>query len=517
MKKRVISFLLSLIFIFTSAFCLVSCKPENKFTVTFNMGTQYANIRLAKGYEDIPLVQTVSSYKELVEPLFVCDEAYHIGWNDILKNISKTTTLTAAWSNKPLVVEFEPGAVDAVWENGNETVVTNAPASITPPEYSRPGYTLDETWGGINFEALKENITITANWLPNNYNIIFQEADGQNPTFSGDNNLQLNQENRYYKQVTFGEEIGSLPTPIPSGNKKFAGWLLNGTSTGVTSQCVFETPSDAILDAVWLNSNQYALIYENVGLVDNPIFYTLNQTTFKLNKPTKKGYDFIGWTYAGQTTPQQEVYIDTTISDQQVFTAHWQVKTFTISLDALSGGVVDKANVLVSYGQRIGELPIATRDGYDFVGWTTNNKTEVTKNTVWNIDDPSIKLVAKYKRIYTVKFVLKGETEGVMVNCRLVPKSYEGYTLIQSEMEEDTYIWENVREDTRIDNLPSAVAINSEEYKFRSWKYRSSPTSKKTITVKPGLVFCEANFPGSYESGVIVIYAYSFNKWSPFF
>ena len=196
MKKRVISFLLSLIFIFTSVFFLVSCKQENKFTVTFNMGTQYSNIRLAKGYEDVPLVQTVSSYKELVEPLFVCDEAYHIGWNDILKNINKTTTLTAAWSNKPFVIEFEPGAVDAVWEGGNQTIVTNSPSSINPPEYSRPGYTFDETWGGLNFDELKENTVITAKWIPNKYNIVFQESDGQNPNF---NDLEKENRKRWFK------------------------------------------------------------------------------------------------------------------------------------------------------------------------------------------------------------------------------------------------------------------------------------------------------------------------------
>ena len=482
------------------------------------MGTQYENIRIAKGYEDIPLVQTVSSYKELVEPLFVCDDAYHIGWNDMLKNINKNTILTAVWSNKPMVVEFEPGAPDAVLESGNETVVTNSPISIRPPVYSREGYTLDETWGGINFESLKENTVITANWIPNKYNIIFQEADGSNPEFTQTDNLLLNQEtNKYYKQVTFDSEVGYLPTVASSSGKKFAGWMVSDSSIVITSETPYFISSDVTLNAVWMNDNQYLISYVGVGVPNNPMFYTLNEPVFKLNKPTKKGYDFIGWTYEGQTQPQMDAWVDTTSTKVQQFTANWKVKEYTISLDPLSEGVVDKTNIVVTYGQRVGELPIATRAGYDFIGWTTSNKTEVNQATVWTFDDPSIKLIAKYKRIYTIKFKFVGKTEGVEVKCNLVPKSYEGYTLVKSQTEEDTYLWENVREDTRLESLPSAVAINSAEYEFRSWKYRSTPTSKQTKTVKLGAIFCETNFPGSYESGIIVLYTYCFNKWSPYF
>ena len=74
--------------------------------------------------------------------------------------------------------------------------------------------------------------------------------------------------------------------------------------------------------------------------------------------PTRKGYTFTGW------TPE----VAETVTAHATYTATWKVNSYLIHLDA-RGGKVSPENVTVTYGQPVGELPAATREGYDFVGW----------------------------------------------------------------------------------------------------------------------------------------------------
>lgn len=60
----------------------------------------------------------------------------------------------------------------------------------------------------------------------------------------------------------------------------------------------------------------------------------------------------------------------------------WTANTYTLTLDA-GEGTVDPATVTVTYDAAIGELPVPTRDGYEFAGWTDENGVIVTADTVY--------------------------------------------------------------------------------------------------------------------------------------
>lgn len=115
--------------------------------------------------------------------------------------------------------------------------------------------------------------------------------------------------------------------------------------------------------------------------------------------PARKGYTFTGW------TPE----VAETVTAHATYTATWKVNSYLIHLDA-RGGKVSPENVTVTYGQPVGELPAATRDGYDFVGWFDLDGNEYTADTVYTVDD-NITLSAKWTaKDYTVTLDAAGGT-----------------------------------------------------------------------------------------------------------
>ena len=57
---------------------------------------------------------------------------------------------------------------------------------------------------------------------------------------------------------------------------------------------------------------------------------------------------------------------------------------YTVTLDA-NGGTVDPAEINVTYGEALGELPVPTRDGYTFAGWVDENGNAVTAETLYTV------------------------------------------------------------------------------------------------------------------------------------
>ncbi len=99
-----------------------------------------------------------------------------------------------------------------------------------------------------------------------------------------------------------------------------------------------------------------------------------------LPTPTRDGYDFEGW-YTEAKDGVEIVSTDTVdfTSDVTLY-AHWSVVTYQVKFDA-NGGEVDVEFLDVAYNDTYGELPVPTRDGYEFDGWYTSKsgKKEVTE------------------------------------------------------------------------------------------------------------------------------------------
>lgn len=508
--KKLLTVLLSVILAFTSLAGLYACNKDEYFTVTFSPG-EYPNATLADKYTEAHLVQTVKSADELVPPVFVCEEAYHVGWNDLPDNVTEDTTLVAVWYKKEFVIKFVPGAVDATLASGAEEIKTNSTLNIQTPVYQRKGYTMDPTWGGYDFQSINGNVTITAVWLPNTYKIYLEDPDGSELNF-GENALVKTDEKGSYVEAKYDLPIETLPTPQKDG-KTFGAWKMKDVSTKVFNESLYKYDHDVNLEALWVEDNEYLIFYNGVDTTDNPISYSVGDS-FVLNNPSKAGYEFLGWTFEGQTEPTLVARINPSDIGEKEFTAHWRAKTYTIQLDGLENAELDTKYLNLTYGQVVGEMPVPVREGFEFVCWTTKNGTIINEDTIWQIDDTSVILVAKYVRIYTIKFLMHCQVgkvgSKVDVYSDLKSGTYDHLTLVKSETEENTYLLTGVKENTVLPTLPEAEAITKPAdpdgyYAFNSWKHRR-PNGKQVVIYK-GMLINEEMFQGTYESGEIVLFA----------
>ncbi len=113
-------------------------------------------------------------------------------------------------------------------------------------------------------------------------------------------------------------------------------------------------------------------------------------------------------------------------------------KEYTITFDA-QGGICDKSSMRVTYKSPIGELPIATREGYEFLGWYNtdiykggNNsslanviKPVLNPDIIYNLKTDSV-LKAKWRIIHTVTL----NPNGGECNITSVNTFYSGKNIV---------------------------------------------------------------------------------------
>ena len=119
-------------------------------------------------------------------------------------------------------------------------------------------------------------------------------------------------------------ETFTLNNPTKDGYT-FSGWT--GTSLDAAAQTV------TIAKGSTGNRNYtakftptaYTLTYNlDGGTADNPTSYNIETETFKLNNPTKDGYNFTGWTSENNSTPSLEVSISKGSTGNKTFTAVYE-------------------------------------------------------------------------------------------------------------------------------------------------------------------------------------------------
>ncbi len=496
MKKRFLTIFISIV-LCLSAFNFVGCNTKKEFTVIFDKG-DHPEAVLAYGYDESLLVQTVSHWSELVEPVFVCDTAYHYLWDKTISNVKSDITLKAMWYTNPFTVKFDPGAPDVTLVSGSETLTVNNVNAIVPPNYERQGYTC--IWDREFIESINKDTTITPTWKPNEYKINFVDEDGT---------TKICEDMKVYYQ----QPISKLPTPTKD-NLSFAAWQKLGSQTIIYDGKIYSALDDLTLKAVWVGEGEHLIIYEGVEEINNPTTYKTPTEPIKLNNPSKKGYEFLGWSGTDIDEMSLDVSIPVGANDIRTYTANWKAKEYGIALDTDGGTIEGNKRKTLVYDQVVGDLPTPEKEGFTFVGWFTNNGTAINSDSVWNIDDDSVQLIAKYTRIYTVKLSLECLVRGKPVTCTYNAHKEHLRGLGFNQVDEKTFVWENVAEGTLMPVLPNPRPLDSGEYAFSAWKYTGGT---KPITIKAGTPINENKFPGTYDSGEIVLVAQCYALWTPFY
>ena len=195
--------------------------------------------------------------------------------------------------------------------------------------------------------------TYTANWQVIEYTIITLLEGGN----AGSSQV-------YFHTV---EQTVTLPTPTRTGYT-FLGWTGEGITTPQPNVTI---PKGSTGDKTYIENwelTEYNITMElNGGSGQEKVVYTMTDEDFELPTPTRNGYEFVGWTGEGITTPQTSIKIPKGSTGNKAYTANWQVIEYTITLDTNGGPVVSPIKYTV---EDLFTLPYILRPGYEFAGWT---------------------------------------------------------------------------------------------------------------------------------------------------
>lgn len=164
------------------------------------------------------------------------------------------------------------------------------------------------------------------------------------------------------------EEEVKLPIPTREGYE-FIGWVGEDIIDAQINVTIPRGSTGFRLYAAHWALENYTITLDTSGgnALDN-IRYTVKSDPIILPTPTRNGYEFVGWTGEGITTPQTEVIIPTGSTGNRTYTANWKVIEYTITLDTNGGAVIASIRYTVEDSVT---LPIPPdRPGYEFSGWT---------------------------------------------------------------------------------------------------------------------------------------------------
>lgn len=185
--------------------------------------------------------------------------------------------------------------------------------------------------------------------------------------------------------------VAYLPAPVRDGYT-FVTWTLDNYEFDVSS----EVYSDITLKAVWLEEYdeevQTVVYFDTLGgeyiapqvididgLLDEPV------------KPYKEGNTFKYWI---DSFNDKKVTFPKVIEEETYLTAYYEErKKINVKFDTDGGNEIE--NIVVYYGDKIGSLPLATKDGFMFIGWYYNG-SKIDENFMPQL---AVTLKAKYAEI----------------------------------------------------------------------------------------------------------------------
>ena len=206
--------------------------------------------------------------------------------------------------------------------------------------------------------------TYTANWQVIEYTITLLEMDGAGTSEA---------------LVYTVEQPVTLPTPTREGYA-FLGWTVN---SDMAPQLTVVLPQGSIgnrtYTANWELTGYTITMDLNGGSGETTLLYTVEDEEFALPTPTRNGYEFVGWTGEGITTPQTSVKIPKGSTGNKAYTANWKVIEYTITLDTNGGPNVSPIKYTVEDSFT---LPYPLRPGYEFAGWTLDGSGMLPATTL---------------------------------------------------------------------------------------------------------------------------------------
>ncbi len=241
-----------------------------------------------------------------------------------------------------------------------------APTAPTKEDYIFMGWEgADGLW---NFDdPVESDMTLVATWKKSD------EADTVTVKFDSNGGTAVAD-----LKIGKGATAGAPEAPQKAGYS-FQGWMLDGKEFNFSTAIV----KNITLTAKW-TIVPYSVEYDLGGgtVSGNPTDYTVESDDITIIAPQKAGYDFLGWTFDGQTEPQKDIVIAKGSTGNKAYTANWALKNYSINYD-MQGGTVDPAPES-TYTIDSDDIAISnpTKADYVFLGWTFDGQTEPQKDLV---------------------------------------------------------------------------------------------------------------------------------------
>ena len=201
-----------------------------------------------------------------------------------------------------------------------DTLQGTTATSVTPNVNTYEGFT----------SPTRQSITINADGSSVlNY---YYKRNAYNVSLTAGNGIQSVTGARSY---LYGASATIKATMKPGYNwYKWEGNLVNGSG----STCTFTMPARNVSETAYGTPISYNLTYQSndpdpttskAVMPTNPTTYNIETENFTLNNPTRVGYDFIGWTTDGVTTPIMQMTVNKGSIGNKTFTANWRARNDT--------------------------------------------------------------------------------------------------------------------------------------------------------------------------------------------
>ena len=157
------------------------------------------------------------------------------------------------------------------------------------------------------------------------------------------------------------------------------------------------------------------------GTATNNPTYTIETGMFTLINPTKKGYEFTGWTGTDLSGKTMTVTIAKGTIGSRSYTANWTANTYTLTYDVNGGDALADSTQSVTYDANYSVIT-PTRTGYSFVKWATSDGV-VYNGGKWQTDS-DVTVIAEWKANTDTKYTVRHHQQNI---------NDDGYTVFETD------------------------------------------------------------------------------------